>query len=100
MHEIKQRTVIIGDACLGKYAPSLLPVAALELCYLQLRMICELIALSSLLAHGDIEAVSTRKTLTRYEADWILDRLFAIHPDFYPQPIRLEPNHVTKTIHI
>jgi hypothetical protein len=56
-----------------------------EFCYLQLRMLCELIALGALTAHGDIEETTKLKNV--WSADKIIDRLEQLHPDFYPMPV-------------
>jgi hypothetical protein len=58
-----------------------------EFCYLQLRMICELIALGCLALHGDIPATQTRKFQRTHAADDILDGLERLHPEFYPRPV-------------
>lgn len=57
-----------------------------ENCHLQMRMICELIALGCLLVHGDIEGTQRGRLRKAYAADFILNALEALHPDFYPQP--------------
>lgn len=88
MEEIKHRNHVINIVASGKLADAIPPRAAEELCYLQLRMICELIALGSLVAHGDIKATRTRKLSKRYEADWILKTMDRLHPNFYPRPSR------------
>ena len=56
-------------------------VAVREYCFLQLRMLCELIALGCLTAHGDLQ---TGKLKDEYKADKILSRLQQLHSDFYP----------------
>jgi hypothetical protein len=48
-------------------------------------MLCELIALGCLTAHGDIEA--TTKLRNEWSADKIIDRLDSLHPHFYPLPV-------------
>jgi hypothetical protein len=79
-----------------------------ELCYLQLRMLCELVALACLVAHGDVVAAHARSLQKTYEPHKILAQLDALHPDFYPQAVRqtvigrahhFEPTHtgITKT---
>jgi len=67
-----------------------------EYCYLQLRMLCELIALGCLTAHGDIQATQTAKFQTEYAADKIIKKLGELHPNFYPHAVRLKitPHHV------
>jgi hypothetical protein len=53
-----------------------------EFCYLQMRMICELVALGCLVAHGDIERTSSLRKA--WNADEIMDKLEQLHPDFFP----------------
>ena len=58
-----------------------LPKGAIrEFCFLELRMLCELIALGCLTAHGDLK---TSKLKQVYEADRIIRRLQKLHPDFF-----------------
>jgi hypothetical protein len=59
-------------------------VTRYELSFLQFRMICELIALACLAAHGDIAETRSTKMREAYAADWILKQLERLHPDFYP----------------
>jgi lysyl-tRNA synthetase class 1 len=86
MEEVKTRHSVIESVLGGKV--SLPAVVASELCYLQLRMICELIALACLAAHGDIEATRKGKLFKAYNADQIIKDLGRLHPDFYPHPTR------------
>jgi hypothetical protein len=57
-----------------------------EYCFLQLRMLCELIALGCLVAHGDI--TKTKYFQKAYKADDILQQLEKLHPDFFPYPFK------------
>lgn len=59
---------------------------ACELGYLQLRMICETIALGCLAVHGEVPGARTAKIRSAHEADKILNSLEGLHPNFYPQP--------------
>ncbi len=59
-----------------------------ELCYLQLRMICELIALGCLAAHGELLRNNRRRLLREYNADRIVRKLSKLHASFYPRPSR------------
>jgi hypothetical protein len=61
------------------------PVIVREFSYVQLRMICELIALGCLTAHGDIPATKTLRKA--WSADEIFRALERLHPDFYPRPV-------------
>ena len=86
MAEVKVRMTSIETACSGQTGlPS--PFVR-EFCFLQLRMICELIALGCLTAHGDIEATQSKKLTKEYSADRILTSLEALHSDFYPKPVQ------------
>ena len=60
---------------------------ALEFCYLQVRMLCEILALGCLTAHGDIASTQTAKLQKEYSPDKILSRLEALHSKFYPCPV-------------
>jgi len=84
MEELKRRRNVVADMLLGKFQ---LPKAiAIELCYLQLRMICELIALGCIAAHGDIPATRSGKLRKEYAPGKILAELGKLHPSFYPVP--------------
>src|SRR6516225_496582 len=78
MHEAKRRLSAMDTALEGK--TGLPEVAVREYCFLQLRMLCELIALGCLTAHGDLQ---TGKLKDEYKADKILSRLQQLHSDFY-----------------
>ena len=86
MLEIRNRTDIVRSCLAGKF--QLPGYAAYELCYLQFRLICELIALSSLAVHGDIPATRAGRLTKAYQADAILNALEKLHPDFYPRPTK------------
>jgi len=62
---------------------------AMEYCYLQLRMLCELIALGCLTAHGDITGAKSPKLQKEWSADKIMGGLEALNPNFYPHPVQL-----------
>jgi hypothetical protein len=62
-----------------------------EFCFLQFRMICELIALACLTAHGDIATVKNPKIQKEWSAEKIIEALSGLHPDFYPEPVRETP---------
>ncbi len=88
MTEIKGRIEGINLCVTGKLTPPLPQRAVEEFSYLQLRMICELIALAALVAHGHVEATRKGRIRTAHEADWIIRALSKIHPNFYPRPSR------------
>jgi hypothetical protein len=84
MEEAKIRLFSI-DMALG--GATILPHQLVrEFCFLQLRMLCELVALGCLAAHGDIE--ETTKLRKEWSADRIMEKLEALHPTFYPRPVR------------
>lgn len=96
MEEILARDELLVNAIergipLGPSAglnPDLAHGLRVEVAYLQLRMICELIALACLVAHGDMQGARTSRLLKTYEADAIMRALERLHPDFYPRPTR------------
>jgi hypothetical protein len=88
MEEIKHRHKIISAVTHDTLVQYLPPRAIEEFCYLQVRMICELIALASLVAHGDVKGTRTNRISKRYEADWIMKTMERLHPNFYPRPSR------------
>jgi hypothetical protein len=79
MGEAKYRLLAMDTALGGR--TGLPPGAIKEYCFLQLRMLCELIALGCLTAHGDLQ---TGKLKGDYKADKIIRGLERLHPDFYP----------------
>jgi len=86
MEEAKVRLSSLGSAMAG--AVGIPKALAREFCFLQLRMLCELIALGCLAAHGDIQGTTGLRK--KYAADDIIKRLECLHPDFYPSPVRLD----------
>lgn len=60
---------------------------AAEYAMLQLRMICELIALACVVAHGDLEITRSGKFKRDFAADLIFRKLSEHHPDFFPDPV-------------
>jgi len=59
-----------------------------DFCYLQIRMICELVSLGCLVAHGDIKETASNSLQKQWSADKIMEALEKLHPHFYPQPIK------------
>ncbi len=89
MDEIKFRLGFVEDIIYGRNL--IAGTIGKDICYLELRMICELIALSSLVAHGDIKETRSRKFAKKLEADFLISAMGKIHADFYPQPIVPHP---------
>lgn len=85
LEEAKIRYLAMDHAASGH--THLLPTFAREFCFLQLRMICELIALACLTAHGDISETKTKRFREEYSASDILKWLEKLHPRFYPLPV-------------
>jgi hypothetical protein len=86
LEEIKLRSTKINHCTLG--FSGLEPPFVKEFCYLQIRMICELVALGCLVAHGDIKQSSSSKLQKEWSAEKIMSSLEAMHPHFYPTPIK------------
>ena len=85
MEEVKLRIFNIEHATSNK--TGLTPQFVNEFCYLQLRMIGELIALGCLVIHGDIAATQSNKFQKEYSADSILAMLEPLHRNFFPSPV-------------
>lgn len=60
---------------------------AREFAFLQIRMMCELLAVGCLTVHGDIPATRAGKLQSAWKADFIIEQLGNLHPDFYPRPV-------------
>jgi hypothetical protein len=86
MEEIKVRIQFIETAIQGRY---FMPHGQLvrEVSYLQLRLICEMIALSCLVVHGDIKSTQEKRFMKEYDATKIIAGLQDLHPNFYPLPV-------------
>ncbi|MGO8842391.1 MAG: hypothetical protein ACLQF1_15050 [Methyloceanibacter sp.] len=97
MHEVKIRIECIDHAVLGRtgYAA---PIVR-EVCYLQLRMLCELIALSCLVAHGDITFLQPHKLGKASSPEVIIDRLTKLRPHFYPISVSQQVNQLSDRRH-
>lgn len=85
MEEIKLRTGVI-TTCLA--SPILPPRFLYETCFLQFRYICELIALSCLVAHGEVPGARSKRLSKQFDASSIINQLERLHPAFYPRPSR------------
>jgi hypothetical protein len=55
---------------------------------LQIRMVCEIIALSCLVAHGELVSKSRPTLRKEYAPGQIFMQLEKLHPDFYPTPFK------------
>lgn len=73
---------------------------ALEFAYLQVRLMCELLALACLVAHGEELKTYIKNLQKEYSAGKIFTGLGKIHPRFFPNPIsgkRTNKHSVTLT---
>ena len=95
LYEAKGRLQCI-EWPLGSSCP-LPPPAIREFCFLQLRMLTELIALGCLIAHGDI---TNRGKLRKEDSPGkIILETEKLHPDFYPLPVKVtNPNPTTSKL--
>ena len=92
MHEAKARLIGMDTALEGKTG---LPNALIcEFCFLQLRMLCELIALGCLTAHGDVQIGQDLKKA--WQADKIIRDFEKLHPPFYPKTAPQQNEGFTK----
>ena len=87
MEEAKLRVLSINTLTnSGLALPDLL---LRECCFLQLRILCELIALGCLVAHGDIAEAKSAKLQSMWHAGDLVKKLENLHPNFYPSPRNL-----------
>ena len=84
MEEAKSRFFVINNTYQNehKYPPAIVS----EICYLQFRLLCEIIALGCLLVHGDIP--HPKALQKAYNPTKIMKHLEKLNPHFYPQPIK------------
>src|SRR5216683_4237681 len=88
MEEAKARIALVVALIDGKVTTEGTPLSApilREFGFLQLRLLCEVVALGCLIAHGDIKATQTSRVRKMWEADRIIAKLEDLHPDFYPR---------------
>lgn len=86
MEEVKDRIAAIDDAVSGKIA--LKPEYVADFCWLQLRKVCEAVALACLVAHGDIVTAKRADLLKSWNSDKIIKGLADLAPDFFPLAVR------------
>lgn len=91
MDEVKVRVNCVDRAVRGQTGfPG--PIVR-EFCYTQLRLLCELIALGCLVAHGDIPATYAKRLGREWSADTIMGALTGLSPHFYPIAVRQLGRH-------
>jgi hypothetical protein len=82
MIEIRSRIHVIDTATMNQIPVA--PPFVREFCFLQIRMMCELIALGCLAAHGDLKGSKKSKLDRLWAADKIIEELESLHQDFFP----------------
>jgi len=82
MEEVKARFDVINYAAQGRMG--LASPFVREFLHLQMRFLCELVALGCIVAHGDITFLQSHKIGRSYSADDILDRMTKLRPTFTP----------------
>jgi len=85
MHEIYVRLYCVNS--IGQNINDLPIHVIKESVVLQIRYICELIALSCLNVHGDL--VKSTNIMKEYAADKIINKLKSLYKDHYPKPINI-----------
>lgn len=63
------------------------PIVVRECGYLQIRIMCELVALACVVAHDELTQVQLKKLRKTYHAADILDGLERHHANFFPRPM-------------
>lgn len=99
MQIIKWRLKAVLDIRTGK-TKTTYKMTNIEFCVLQIRKILELIALSALISDRDIYETHLKKIGSMWNARLILSDIERIHPNFYPDPILIDPNDKFKWIDI
>jgi hypothetical protein len=84
METIKIRQALVSD--LTQNFHGLPPFCIAETIHLQIRLICETLALACLVAHGDVQGSRSARLSSAYQADFIMNTLEKLHPTFYPRP--------------
>jgi len=85
--EIKGRIDALQLAGSTGFQPYPLPPPVMgDIFYIEFRMICELIAVACLVAHGDLAGARSKKILDEWRASVIMGQLEKLHADFFPVP--------------
>ena len=84
MNEARNRLEWVVYALNGK--TGMPRYVAEDFVYLQLRMLCEIVGLACIVAHGDNPSTRSKRVLKRWSAADMLLELEKLTPDFYPQP--------------
>ena len=87
MDEIKIRVKSIETIIKDQMAPPFPGAIAREHCFLQLRMVCETLAIGCLVIHNQTSDVKAFEKL--WNAKDIMDRLERLNPHSFPRPIQI-----------
>ena len=87
MEAIKARLEVVQLALNGGLNLIFSEASIQEICWLNLRMIAETIAVACLLAHDDLQNKELQGT---WDADKIIKTLANLHEDFFPHPVKRE----------
>ena len=90
MTENKFRIHVVDTATSNQFPVA--PHFVKEICYLQFRMMCELIALGCLVSHGDLGAIKKGKLGNLWKVKDIIEEMGRLHKDFYPIAVKKERN--------
>ena len=90
VREVRQRIETINFV-MGTQLPDAMKR---ETCFLQLRMLCETIAIGCLVANGDIAEPKIKDFEKEWAATKILKRLEEINPHYFPQQVTLQPGRI------
>jgi hypothetical protein len=85
MEEIKIRVKSINTVLAGQIVPPFPAAIAQEHCFVQLRMVCELIAIGCIVVHNQTSAVNAFEKL--WNANDIMGRLEKLNPYFFPRAV-------------
>jgi hypothetical protein len=87
VEEIKIRVKSIQDVITGGISPPFPGLIAQEHCYVQLRMVCELVAIGCIVVHNQTSEVSAFERL--WNAKDIMDRLAKLNPYCFPIAVNI-----------
>lgn len=87
MREIKHRHGQLAAIISGRHKTGLTKMFVKDLAWLQIRIICETLALACLVVHEDIPLTQAKDLKKAYKADFILKYLADLHADYFPKPV-------------
>jgi hypothetical protein len=93
MEEIKERRDC-ATKTLSKAHHDVPPYGYLdiEFCYLQVRRICEVLAIAVLIAHNEIESFRSQKMTKEWNAEALFRQLATLNPTAFPRAMRYTPD--------